>query len=183
MGNDMSYYKIVDGKKFDGPLFELATEAVRKSADGKISLDYALALYGAVIDGGVYTDVERETVTYLLKNFKWRTYALEWFQRELASWEAREMQSIPMTPEALSKETFAKHDVLKEEFDRISRETDLRAATMETYDDHDEIALILRLADGRRVEVKSNLIEFDGEFVELRGGFAVPVRAIEKVEI
>ena len=93
------------------------------------------------------------------------------------------MQSILMTPEALSKEYFPKHDVLKEEFDRLSRETDLRAATMETYDDHDEIGLIVRLADGRRVEVKSNLIEFDGEYVELHGGFVVPVRAIEKVEI
>ena len=179
----MSYYKVVDGKKFDGPLVELAQEAVRKSSDDKISLDYALALYGAVIDGGVYTDVERETVTYILKNFKWTAEARECFQRELASWEAREMQSISMTPEALSKEHFPKHDVLKEEFDRLSRETDLRAATMETYDDHDEIGLIVRLADGRRVEVKSNLIEFDGEYVELHGGFVVPVRAIEKVEI
>jgi len=54
---------------------------------------------------------------------------------------------------------------------------------METYDDHDEIALIVRLADGRRVEVRSILIDFENDFVELRGGIAIPLRAIEKVEI
>lgn len=179
----MGYHKVVDGKTFDGHLFAVAEEAVKRSADGKITLDDALEIYEAVIDGGLYTDVERETIDYLLSRMSWRADAREWFHRELEGWKEREMKSIPMTPEELSQQHFPKEDILREEFDRVSREIDLRAATMETYDNHDEIALIVRLADGRRVEVRSSLVEFEDDFVELRGGVAIPLRAIEKVEI
>jgi hypothetical protein len=179
----MGYHKVVDGKTFDGHLFAVAEEAVGKSADGKITLDDALEIYEAVIDGGIYTDVERETVEYLLSKMSWRADAREWFLRELKVWEEREMKSIPMTPEELSHQHFPKEDILVEEFDRVSREVHLRAATKETYDTHDEIALIVRLADGRRVEVRTTLVELEDDFVELRGGVAIPLRAIEKVEI
>lgn len=179
----MGYHKVVDGKTFDGHLFAMAEEAVHKSADGKITLDDALEIYEAVIDGGIYTDVERETVDYLLGSMSWRADAREWFLRELEIWMKREMKSIPMTPEELAQQKFPKEDILQEEFDRVTREAKLRAATAETYDNHEEFALIVRLADGRRVEVRSNLIEFEDDFVELRGGVAIPLRAIEKVEI
>jgi hypothetical protein len=33
------------------------------------------------------------------------------------------------------------------------------------------------------VEVFSDFIDFEGEFVELKGGCIVPVKAIEKVEV
>ena len=88
-----------------------------------------------------------------------------------------------MTPEEVSKQHFAKEDVLTSAEARSSRQGNLRAATAETYQDHDEIAIIVRLANGDRVEVFSNFIELEGEFVELHGGHVIPVRAIEKVEI
>ena len=176
----MSYHKVVDGKTLDGPLYALAEEAVRKR--GIISLEDAQRIFKNVVDEGIYTKVEEETVDFLFRKMLWRPDALEWFQRELTAWMEREMKSVPMSPEAISKEHFPKEDVLKEEFDRVSREVELRAATMKTFDEHDEIALIVRLADGRRIKVKSNFIEFEDEFVELFGGFAVPLKAIERVE-
>ncbi len=178
----MSYHKVVDGITVDGPLFELAEKAIGKSSDGTISLDDALELFESVIDGGLYTQVEEDTVDLLLRSMAWRSEAREWFLRELTEWKEREMKSIPMSPEALSKEHFPKEDVLKEEFDRVYRELSLRSATIKTYDDHDEITLIVRLADGNRILVKSKFIELENDFVELFGGHAVPLRAIERVE-
>jgi len=88
-----------------------------------------------------------------------------------------------MTPEEISKQHFAVEDVLNSEEEKISRLNDMRAATMETYQDHDDIGIIVRLANGRRVEVMSNFIELEEDFVELRGGFHIPLKVIEKVEI
>ncbi len=90
---------------------------------------------------------------------------------------------IQMTPAEISQQHFSSEDVLTNETDREVREHGLRSATNETYQDHDDITLIVRLADGKRVEVTSNFIELAGQFVELKGGFDIPVRAIEKVEI
>jgi len=88
-----------------------------------------------------------------------------------------------MSPEEVSKQHFAAADVLTNEKEQISRENNLRTATDETYQDHDEIGIIVRLANGQRVEVLSNFIELAGHVVELRGGYHIPVRAIEKVEV
>jgi len=115
----MGYHKIVDGRMFDGHLFDAAENAVSRSVDGKISLDDALEIYEAVIDGGIYTDVERETVDYLLAKMPWRDDAREWFIRELEAWKEREMQFISMSPEELAQQHFPKVDVLHEEFDRV----------------------------------------------------------------
>ncbi len=178
----MSNHRVVDGITVDGSLFTMAEAAIGKNSDNKISLDDALELFENVIDGGIYTKVEEDTVDYVLRNMAWRPDAQEWFLRELAGWKEREMKSTPMSPEAISKEHFPKEDVLKEEFDRVYREVALRSATMKTYDDHDEVALIVRLADGRRILVKSKFLEFENDFVELFGGHSVPLRAIERVE-
>lgn len=88
-----------------------------------------------------------------------------------------------MTPAEISNQQFSHEDVLTDATDREVRDHGLRSATNETYQDHDDITLIVRLADGTRVEVTTNFIELAGQFVELKGGHDIPVRAIEKVEI
>jgi len=88
-----------------------------------------------------------------------------------------------MTAEEVSIQHFSLVDVLSTEEERAARKHALKAATAETYQDHDEIGVIVRLANGKRAEVSSNFIELEGNYVELRGGFHVPVRAIERVEI
>lgn len=178
----MGYRKVIDGITLDGELYALAEAAVTRNADGRISLDDTKGLFELVIDEGLYTKVEEDTVDYMLRNMRWRPEAREWFMSELAAWQVREMKSTPMSPEEISKEHFVKHDILTEEFDRVSREVELRAATMKTFDDHDEIALIVRLADGRRIKVKSRFIELEDDFVELFGGCVIPLKAIERVE-
>ncbi len=176
-------HREIEGKTVDHALYGIAEEAVKTNTDGLINEADAMVLYKAVIDGGIYTSVEWETMRLIRKNMRWRPEAKAWFERELAAWEAVQQRSVPMSLEQIAREQFSKDDVFREEYDRFSREVDLRAATMETFDHHDEIGLIIRLLDGRRVEVKSNIFALHDHFVELRGGVTIPIRAIEKVEI
>ncbi len=176
-------HRIVEGKEVDKQLYGIAEDAVANNADGRITIADARLLYDAVIDGGIYTSVEWETVRLIKKNMAWHPEALEWFDKELANWQAEQRKYVTMTLEELSKEHFVKDDVFREEYDRLSRAIDLKAATMESFDNHDEIGLIVRLIDGRRVQVKSNLFELHEGHVELRGGVTIPIRAIEKVQI
>ena len=178
----MGYYKLVEGKKMDGQLLDIAEKAVRGVGDGRISQMDAETIFTAIRDGGKFSDVEKVTVDYICNNFKWTEKAKDWFANQVATWRDSEI-IVVMTAEELAKQHFGKDDVLRNEVDRDSRRSALRAATAETYQDHDEIAIIVRLANGDRVEVSSNFIELEGEFVELRGGHAIPVRAIERVKI
>jgi hypothetical protein len=179
----MNYYKQVGGKKLDGHLLEIADVAVVGAGDGRISKADAKRILEAVIDDNVYTAVEKETIDYIHKNYKWTESARDWFRIQIENWEKEFAKFIRMTPEELSKQHFAVEDVLNSEEEKITRQNDLKAATMETYQDHDDIGIVVRLANGRRVEVVSNFIELEGNFVELRGGFHIPLRTIEKVEI
>ena len=47
----MSYYKEIDGKKYDRELLEAADKAIGGSGDGRISLDDAKNLLSKVKDG------------------------------------------------------------------------------------------------------------------------------------
>ncbi len=176
-------HRIVEGKEVDKQLYAIAEDAVADNPDKKIALADARLLYEAVIDGGIYTSVEWETVKLIKKNMEWHPQALEWFDKELGHWQAEQRKFTPVSLDQIAKEHFVKDDVFREEYDRVSRQIDLKAATMESFDHHDEISLIVRLVDGRRVQVKSNLFELHEGHVELRGGVTIPIRAIEKVQI
>ncbi|MEZ4891143.1 MAG: hypothetical protein R2779_11530 [Crocinitomicaceae bacterium] len=84
----MSYYKTIDGKKYDGTLIELADELTAGSGDGRISMADAEKLLAAVKDGDSYTDIEKETMAYLRENYKWTEAADEWFRTEIRKWAA-----------------------------------------------------------------------------------------------
>ena len=58
-----SYYKTIDGKHFDREMLEIADEAVAGAGDGRISVEDAQKLLGAVKDANKYTDIEKTTMT------------------------------------------------------------------------------------------------------------------------
>lgn len=178
----MSYYKTIDGKKMDSLIIDRATQLVQGAGDGRISVKDAETLMTLVKDGNIITDVERDTIEYVFKNFQWTSSAAEWFRMELQIWQSNKTP-IPMTPTDLKGKHFANVDVYSDPSSRASRKHQLESATSETNQDHDEIGLWIRLSDGTTVEVFSNFIELAGDFVELKGGCIVPVKAIVKVEI
>lgn len=93
------------------------------------------------------------------------------------------MEHTSVTPAEIVKAHFAHDDVLTLQEDRSEREHALRSATAYTMDSHDEVGLIVKLANGETVEVLSNMVELEGDFVELKGGYSIPVKAILKVEM
>ena len=84
----MSYYKEIDGKKYDGQLLELAEKLTQGRGDGRLSKDDAEQLLGEVKDGGSYTDTEKETMAYIRDTFKWTDAADDWFRSEIRKWAA-----------------------------------------------------------------------------------------------
>lgn len=84
----MSYYKEIDGKKYDAEIIELAEKLTSGSGDGRISKEDAAQLLDAVKDGNSYTDIEKDTMAYVRDNFKWTDAADEWFRTEIRKWAA-----------------------------------------------------------------------------------------------
>ena len=84
----MSYYKTIEGKKYDGEILELAEKLTSGSGDGRISTDDAKQLLEAVTDGNSYSDIEKDTMAYVRENFKWTDAADKWFRSEIRKWAA-----------------------------------------------------------------------------------------------
>lgn len=84
----MSYYKTIDGKKYDASIIELAEKLTAGRGDGRISMEDAEELLKAVMDGGAYTDIEKDTMSYIRDNFKWTEAADDWFRTEIRKWAA-----------------------------------------------------------------------------------------------
>lgn len=84
----MSYYRQIDGKKYDDGLLKSAEKAVAGRGDGRISLEDAKDLLEEVKDGDSYTDIEKDTVAYIRDNFKWTDEADTWFRTEIRKWAA-----------------------------------------------------------------------------------------------
>ena len=81
-----SYYKTIDGVKYDRELLEAADTAVAGRGDGRISKADAATLLEQVKDGNSYTDVEKATVKYIRDNYKWTDEADAWFRAEINKW-------------------------------------------------------------------------------------------------
>ncbi len=76
----MSYYRIIDGHKYDRQLLELADELVGRRGDGRISNDDARQIARALCDGDSITEIERATADYILREYNWTDSAEAWFR-------------------------------------------------------------------------------------------------------
>jgi hypothetical protein len=86
----MSYYKQIEGVRYDRALMEAASEAVSGKGDGRISQADARELLKLVTDGGRVTSVEQATVDYLRENMVWTDKADQWFQAALTQWRGEQ---------------------------------------------------------------------------------------------
>lgn len=84
----MSYYKTINGRKYDAEIIELAEKLVAGAGDGRISMEDAKQLLEAVMDGDTYTDIEKDTMAYIREHFKWTEAADDWFRTEIRKWAA-----------------------------------------------------------------------------------------------
>lgn len=84
----MAYYKTIDGVKYDADLIEKAEKAVAGKGDGRISKKDAEDLLISVVDGNNITDVEKDTMDYVKKNYKWTEDAESWFDAQIKAFNA-----------------------------------------------------------------------------------------------
>ena len=93
------------------------------------------------------------------------------------------MNAKKVTLDELRLHRFATEDVLTTFDERFERQHKLRTAMSLTNLDHENISLIVRLANGELIEVTSDLIDFEDDFVEIRGGVGIPLKAIVDVSV
>lgn len=84
----MTYYKTIDGVKYDKELIELADKLTSGAGDGRLSRVDASQILERVKDADVYTDIEKETLAYLRDNYNWTDAADEWFRTQIRKWAA-----------------------------------------------------------------------------------------------
>ena len=83
-----------------------------------------------------------------------------------------------MTLEEIQHEHFSAEEVLLTSAERHDRDHKLKVAMDITNSQHEPIWLHIMLASGQIAEIYSSLIDYEDDYVELRGGFGIPLRAI-----
>ena len=63
------YYEIIDNIKYDKKLLDVARELIKGKGDGRISEDDAKVIIQESQDGNKITEIEKQTLQYILDNF------------------------------------------------------------------------------------------------------------------
>ncbi len=79
----MSYYKIINGKRFDRSLLEKAESLLEGQGDGRISLEDAQQLFEATKDHNFITPNEVRTLRYILDHLRITDKAHQWLWDQL----------------------------------------------------------------------------------------------------
>ena len=93
------------------------------------------------------------------------------------------MNARKMTLEEIRKQHFAREDTLSTFEERFERIHKLKTAMALTNSDHEPISLYVKLDSGEVVEISSDLIDLESDYVEIHGGFDIPLLAIVDVGV
>lgn len=77
-----SYYKVIDGLRYERKILDEADERVAGKGDGRISLADAEILLPLFGDMGDITIVEERSLQYLFTNYNWTPEAQAWFAEQ-----------------------------------------------------------------------------------------------------
>ena len=87
-----------------------------------------------------------------------------------------------ISPEQMKDEHFTHQSVLSREDERITLIGKLLRAVILTNAEHDTVGIVIKLESGEIVETYCDLIDWADDFIMIKGGAAIPVRAIVDVE-
>ena len=79
-----SVFEIIDGKKYDKELLRVAAELTEKKEE--ITLEGSKQLFNQISDYDDYTQIEKQTVAYIRKNYKFTPEANKWLRTEIRRW-------------------------------------------------------------------------------------------------
>lgn len=81
----MDYYKIIAGRKYDRQLLETADLYTTGVGDGRFSQNDAQEIYQEAYDRGRISDIERQTLFYILDNYNFTDKAEQWLRTRLGN--------------------------------------------------------------------------------------------------
>lgn len=81
----MSYYKHINGKRYDSHLLDLASSLVRKRRDGRISLDDLQSIFNAVNDRNIVTNTEINTLKYIRQAYNFTRPAITFYNTHIGT--------------------------------------------------------------------------------------------------
>ena len=79
-----SVFEIIDGKKYDKELLRVAAELTEKKEE--ITLEGSKQLFTQISDYDDYTQIEKQTVAYIRKKYKFTPEANKWLRTEIRRW-------------------------------------------------------------------------------------------------
>ena len=88
----MSYYKIIDGVKYDRKMLEVAETALAVHPGNDLEVFDAVPIWEAAVDGGTITETEQRTLDYLRQSYKWTEAAKAWLDRRLSPRNSKEFE-------------------------------------------------------------------------------------------
>jgi len=88
-----NYYRVIRGKKYDRRMIELAEGLTAGKGDGRISMNDAKTLLRVVKDSNSYSPIEKQTMEYIRKHFKFTKEGDELFRTEIRKWAASKKNS------------------------------------------------------------------------------------------
>ena len=80
-------FKIIDGKKYDNGLLNVAAELTEKVEE--ITLEGSKQLLSKISDYDDYTQIEKQTIAYIRKNYKFTSEANQWLRKEIKKWTTK----------------------------------------------------------------------------------------------
>jgi len=90
------YYKQIKGQKYDKGMLDVVDEATETK--DKLTVDDCKKLFKEVIDGDVYTTIEKATMKYIRENYKFEKDADQWIRKSISSWSAKKAKTPPTSP-------------------------------------------------------------------------------------
>lgn len=94
-------FKIIDSKKYDKELLKVATELTEKAEE--ITIEGSKQLFNKISDYDDYTQVEKQTVAYIRKNYKFTHKANQWLRKEIKKWAATKTRGEKVNDPTSSK--------------------------------------------------------------------------------
>ena len=96
-----SVFEIIDGKKYDKELLRVAAELTEKKEE--ITLGGSKQLFTQISDYDDYTQIEKQTVAYIRKNYKFTPEANKWLRTEIRRWAQVKTRNEEVTDPTSSK--------------------------------------------------------------------------------
>ena len=81
---DETIFEVIEGKRYDRELIKVAKDLT--NSDEEITIEGSKKLFTRIRDYDDYTQIEKQTVAYIRKKYKFTPEANQWLRKEIRKW-------------------------------------------------------------------------------------------------